>query len=133
MSGSVFVAGTAQASSPDDTYLDALQGQWLMRGTLGGAPVTYRAVGQRILGGAWLKLHMFGIEQPPRYQADVFLGYDAKAHDFIVHWLDQFGAAGAQVVATGYRDGERLPMPRERFVTPSAETRHTTCGRAPRS
>lgn len=41
-------------------------------------------------------------------QADVFIGYDAKAGDFISHWLDQFGAAGARILATGHRDREHL-------------------------
>jgi len=47
---------------------------------------------------------------PPQYQADVFISHDAKAGDYIAHWLDQFGAAGARVVAAGRRDGERLVL-----------------------
>jgi hypothetical protein len=96
------------APSSDEKYLDDLQGQWIVQGTIGGKPVTYHADGQRVLDGAWLKLHMVDAGEPPRYQADVFLGYDPKARDFVVHWLDRFGAAGARVVATGHRDRERL-------------------------
>ena len=89
--------------SPDKTYLDDLQGRWIMQGTFHGKPVTYAAIGQRVLGGAWLRLHMVAVGKPLRYEADVFFGYDAKAQDFIVHWLDQFGAAGARVVHLGTR------------------------------
>jgi hypothetical protein len=112
------VAATSVIAAPssDDTYLDDLQGRWIMQGTLGGKPVTYAAVGQRVLGGAWLKFHLAEAGKAPGYQADVFLGYDPKAQDFIVHWLDQFGAAGARVVATGQRDEERLV-----FTFPYAE------------
>ena len=99
------IAGTP---SPDDAYLEDLRGPWIMQGTVGSKAVKYDAVGERVFGNAWLKLHMVDSGKPPQYQADVFLGYDAKAHDFIVHWLDQFGATGARVVATGHRDGERL-------------------------
>jgi hypothetical protein len=38
----------------------------------------------------------------------VFIGFDAQRHDFIAHWLDRFGAAGARVVASGRRDGQNL-------------------------
>jgi hypothetical protein len=94
--------------SPDSAYLDDLQGRWIMHGTFRDKPVTYAAIGQRVLDGAWLRLHMVAVGKPLRYEADVFFGYDPKEHDFIVHWLDQFGAAGARVVATGRRDGDEL-------------------------
>lgn len=112
----VATSSLAEPPSPDDTYLNGLQGRWIMRGTFHEKPVTYEAVGQRVLGGAWLRLHMVDARKPPQYRADVFFGYDAKARDFIVHWLDQFGAAGARVVATGHRDGEQLV-----FTFPYAE------------
>ncbi len=94
--------------SPDEAYLDALRGPWIMTGTLGGKPIKYDAVGERVLSNAWLKLHMVDAAKPPQYQADVFLSYDRKAGDFIVHWLDQFGGGGARALAMGHRDAERL-------------------------
>lgn len=105
----VCLAGEA-TSRPhaDEAYLDALQGPWIMQGVFGGKPVRYRASGKRELNGAWLRLHLLDTGRPPQYQAEVFLGYDSRAHDYIVHWLDQFGAAGARVVATGVREGRRL-------------------------
>ena len=102
--------------SPDDAYLDDLRGQWIMQGTFGDKPVKYGAVGERVMEGAWLRLQMVDTAKPPQYKADVFFGYDAKAGDFIIHWLDQFGAAGARVVGTGRRDGEKLV-----FTFPYAE------------
>jgi hypothetical protein len=96
--------------SPDDAYLDNLQGSWLMQGTLGGKPVRYLADGQRVLNGGFLKLHMVDVGTPPQYEALLFIGFDPKAADFVAHWLDQFGAAGARVVATGTREGQRLVL-----------------------
>lgn len=108
---SLLPAGSfASSPSADDAYLDGLLGRWIMTGTLGGRPVTYEARGERVLRGAWVKLHLVDAGKPPQYQADLFIGYDAKARDFIAHWLDQFGAAGARVVATGRRDGQRLVL-----------------------
>jgi len=79
-----------------------------MEGTFGNKAIKYYAVGRRVLGGTWLQVHIVDAAKPSQYQADVFFGYDDKAGDFIVHWLDKWGAAGARVVATGHRDGERL-------------------------
>lgn len=107
---SAFAATPAahSAKAPDEAYLDALQGTWVMNGTLGGKPVRYRAEGRRVLQGGFLKLHMVDAESPPQYEADVYIGFDPKAGDYIAHWLDRFGAAGARVVARGDRTGQRL-------------------------
>jgi hypothetical protein len=103
-----FAAGAAVHPSADEAYLEALRGPWIMTGVFGGKPITYRARGESELKGAWLKLKMIDSAKPPQYQAEVFIGYDPQAHDYIIHWLDQFGAAGARVVGTGVRKGQRL-------------------------
>ena len=96
--------------SQDDAYLDNLQGSWLMDGSMGGKPVHYLADGQRVLSGGFLKLHMVDVASPPQYEAELFIGFDSKANDFVAHWLDRFGAAGARVVASGTRQGQRLVL-----------------------
>ena len=101
-------AAAAVAAPADEAFLDALCGSWTMSGAVMGEPVRYRAIAERALKGTFLRLHMIDAAKPPQYQADVYLGYDAKANDYVVHWLDEFGAAGARVVGTGHRDGERL-------------------------
>ena len=101
--------GLAQGQpSLDEAYLDGLQGQWLMEGAVGGKPVRYRAEGRRVLQGGFLSFHMQDAAATPHYEATVYLGFDPKAKDYIAHWLDRFGAAGARVVATGRREGDRL-------------------------
>jgi hypothetical protein len=110
----VFAAGTQttgaleQAPSPDDIYLNELKGDWDMSGTLLGKPVRYQARGERVLQGAFLRLHMADAVGAPPYEADVFIGFDAHAGVYVAHWLDKFGGAGARVVATGVREGPRL-------------------------
>jgi hypothetical protein len=102
------LARAENAPGADNAYLDALQGDWDMIGTLLGKPVKYHARGERILQGGFLRLHMIDAADAPTYEADLFLGYDAHADDYIGHWLDRFGAAGARVVASGKRNGETL-------------------------
>jgi hypothetical protein len=53
------------------------------------------------LNGGWLEFSMIDVATPPGYEARVFIGYDPKAGDYVAHWLDRFGAAGARVTATG--------------------------------
>jgi hypothetical protein len=110
----VFGSGAAfavdPAPSPDEAYLDHLQGAWAMAGTLLGKPVRYSATGHRVLQGAFLRLRMVDLDRPPQYEADVYIGVDAKAGDYIAHWLDRFGAAGARVVAQGERRGQQLVL-----------------------
>jgi hypothetical protein len=102
------LAFAADPASPDDAFLDGLRGDWDMAGNVRGKPVRYHARGERVLQDGFLRLHMIDVQQPPKYEADVFLGFDAKAGDYVAHWLDRFGAAGARAVATGKRDGQRL-------------------------
>ena len=104
-------AGAAAPSTPQpDAFLAQLVGDWDMPGTLGGKTVHYRGTGRWLLKNAWLCLSLLDLGAPSTYQADVYLGHDVKQGDYIAHWLDQFGAAGARVVATGHRDGRTLVL-----------------------
>jgi hypothetical protein len=108
---SALLAGAARAEPPADTrFLGGLAGDWQMQGTVMGKPVRYRARGRWVLNGAWLELSMIDVARPPRYEAQLYLGYDGKAGDYIGHWLDRFGAAGARVVATGERHERTLVL-----------------------
>ena len=98
------------ADSPDEAFLNALQGNWTMVGTVGSKSVRYRACGQRVLQGGFVEFHMKDVGSRPPYEADVFIGFDPQAHDYVAHWLDRFGAPGARVVGTGKRIGEKLVM-----------------------
>jgi hypothetical protein len=103
-------AGTA-AEPPEATrFLGQLNGEWDMTGTVLGKPAHYRAHGAWVLNGAWLELSMVDVGRPPAYQADLYIGYDATAQDYIAHWLDRFGAAGARVVASGERHERTLVL-----------------------
>jgi hypothetical protein len=101
-------ASTSGALSLDDTYLNSFRGDWEMVGDVRGTAVRYHCHAERVLHDGFLLLHMVDAAPSPSYEADVFLGYDATVHDYVVHWLDKYGAGGARVVATGKREGERL-------------------------
>jgi hypothetical protein len=94
----------------DDAFLGGLQGKWDMAGTVLGKPARYAAEGERVLQRAFVRVHMIDKSVPPKYEADLYIGFDPKAHDYVAHWLDKFGAAGARVVATGQRHGDQIVL-----------------------
>ena len=108
----VFAPPAPAAAAPPrlDAYLAELAGRWDFSGTLGGKPVRYLGVGRRVLEDGWLRLELTDAGSPPAYQADVYFGFDAKAGDYVAHWLDRFGGGGARVVATGRREGRKLVL-----------------------
>jgi hypothetical protein len=100
---------TARADpAAEAAYLDQLGGRWNMVGTVRGKPVQYVADGERVLQGGFMKLHLVDAAIPPKYEADIYVGFDARRNDYVAHWLDRFGAAGARTVGTGSRNGDRL-------------------------
>jgi hypothetical protein len=107
----------AAPPEPHDPFLARLAGPWTLSGTVRGGPARYSAVGSWVLAGAWLEFAMSDVAMPPAYAARVFFGADAHDGSYVVHWLDRFGAAGARVVGTGRRDGDRLV-----FTFPYAES-----------
>jgi hypothetical protein len=106
----VSAAGHAQQAASRDPYLEPLAGRWHMTGHVQGEPAEYEAQGEWVLQGAWLRLHMVETSRPPKYEANVYLGFDPATGDYVAHWLDGFGAAGARVVGTGRRDGTVLTL-----------------------
>ena len=103
-------SATLAAPPVRDPFLAELEGQWRFTGTVHGTHVDYIGRGRWVLGDGWLRLNLLDAGKPPAYEADVYLGYDPAAGDYIAHWLDRFGAAGARVVAAGHREGRRLVL-----------------------
>lgn len=106
------LSGVAAAQRPPahDPLLAQLSGQWDLTGTLMGKPVHHRGEGSWVLKDGWLCFTLVDTQVPPAYQAAIYIGFDSRAHDYVAHWLDQFGAGGARVVGTGHRDGQVLVL-----------------------
>ncbi|MCL4838942.1 MAG: DUF1579 family protein [Thermoanaerobaculia bacterium] len=81
--------------------LAALDGAWRMTGEVQGEAVEYRLAVRPVLGRAFTELHMIDVQEPPRYEARLFLGYDEASRELIAHWLDSFGARASIPHGTG--------------------------------
>lgn len=103
-------AAAEEVAAGRDPFLDRLAGEWRLVGTIQGEPAEYRVTGEWLLQDGWLRLSMREVGEPTRYEAHVYLGFDATAGDYVAHWLDGFGAAGARVAGIGSRDGDALTL-----------------------
>jgi hypothetical protein len=86
-------------SRPD--LLQQLDGNWTMTGDVRGKPVTYTLEAKPGLLGAFTELRMQDVQVPPKYAADVYIGYDHTTKTLIVHWMDSFGAKHSIPHGTG--------------------------------
>jgi hypothetical protein len=103
-------AATAPRSvpAPAEALLDRLVGDWSMVGQVRGRPVRYVLAARRVLAGRYIELHMTDVNQPPQYEARVFVGADTVAGRILVHWLDSFGATFSVPHGVGAIVGDTL-------------------------
>ncbi len=85
-----------------DTLLDRMVGRWEMTGTVRGRPAHYTLDASRVLQGRFVELHMTDVVRPPAYEARVFIGVDSAKSRYLVHWMDNFGAAYSVPAAEGW-------------------------------
>jgi hypothetical protein len=115
------LATVAAADAPTvperDAFLEQLAGDWALTGHVRDKPVRYRGRAAWVLEDGWLRFSLVDAAAPPGYAAHLYLSFDAKAGDYVAHWLDRFGAAGARVVGLGHRIGQTLVL-----VFPYAES-----------
>jgi hypothetical protein len=105
------LANAAEPGSVNDerpSILKALDGDWVMSGDVMGRPVTYRMVAAPALQGMFTEIRMKDVQVPAKYEAAVFLGYDADSQTVIVHWMDRFGAKASIPHATGHIAGNSV-------------------------
>lgn len=84
-----------------DERLHSLAGEWEMAGFVMDSPVEYRAKGKWVLNHQFLQFTMRDVNNPPQYEANVYIGYDSSKTHYIVHWLDIFGGEYSKTLGFG--------------------------------
>lgn len=92
-----------QTPAAADSLLHHLVGRWHMSGTVRGVLAESDLVGDVVLQGKFVRLHMTDRNQPPQYEAMVFLGVDSATSRLVAHWLDVFGAGYSVTLGMGER------------------------------
>jgi hypothetical protein len=107
---SLLFLAVGYGQAPSGGLLDHLEGGWEMTGTVMKKPGRYSAEGVWILRNQFLSFHMKDAAVPPAYEATLFLGIDSAKNQYIAHWLDSFGGAGARVVGMGPFSTEKIEI-----------------------
>ena len=93
-----------------DPLLDALVGEWTMKGKLAGEAVDYRMNASWVLGWSFLRLEIVERSDPPAYEALVFIGREQDGASYVAHWLDGFGGGTSRTLGSGSADDKTLTL-----------------------
>jgi len=86
---------------------------WVLAGTITGESTTHDVKVEWVLNHQWVRIHETSREKTPsgepQYEASVYIGWHGERKEYVVHWIDVFGGAFADV---GYakREGDSLPF-----------------------
>jgi len=96
-----------------DSLLENLVGSWKVTGMIAGQRIEHDCNAGWVLNHQFLNVHFLdvtqrrvmraGERQDPRYEADVFIGYDNMSERYVAHWLDTFGGRFSEVLGYGTR------------------------------
>lgn len=92
-----------------DEFLDKLVGRWNLTRTIRGTTEQNKVEADWVLGHQFLRLHMTDIASPPKYEAEIYIGYDKTAKRYVVHWMDTWGG-GFSLRGFGVREGNSVPF-----------------------
>jgi hypothetical protein len=80
------------------SLLDHMTGHWVARGEIAGQPTVHDVDVDWVLNREYLRLHEISRETSasgsPAYEAIVFVGWNAPAHEYTLLWLDTTSGAG---------------------------------------
>src|SRR5262245_20096624 len=74
-----------------DELLENLVGEWKLSRQIRGRAVENTVKVDWVLNHQFLRIHMKDVQNPPSYEAMVFVGYDNTSDHYVVHWIDIFG------------------------------------------
>jgi hypothetical protein len=92
-----------------DEFLDKLVGHWNLTRKVRGTTEENKVDAEWVLEHQFLRLHMKDVASPPKYEAEVYIGFDKAGNRYVAHWMDTFGG-GFSSMGFGVRDGNSLPL-----------------------
>jgi hypothetical protein len=88
----VILVGTALATERTafhDALLDNLVGDWHVEREFGDGRTAENTLhAEWMLDHQFIELHYRDVATPPKYEAMVFIGYDAEEQRYVCHWID---------------------------------------------
>jgi hypothetical protein len=112
----ISVAISAQQTSFQDSLLDRMVGNWILKGTIADQEVVHDIEISWILEHQYLQIYEISREKDPDgtavYEAMVFVGWDEKLNKYACLWLDVTGGGGltGEGIGRGERKGDEIPF-----------------------
>ena len=91
-----------------DDLLDNLVGEWKLVRKMRGRITENVVKADWVLNHQFLRIHMRHVENPPAYEATIFIGWDHMQERYVVHWLDVVGGRSSQTLGYGTRNGNTI-------------------------
>ena len=111
----LFLFGTAPALAQNprdqvfkDDLLDNLVGEWKLVRRMQGRITENVVKADWVLNHQFFRIQMRHVENPPMYEATVFIGWDPMQERYVIHWLDVFGGRSSQTLGYGTRNGNTI-------------------------
>ena len=106
-------AGPVVAQNPRDAVfkddlLDNLAGEWRLIRKMQGRITENVVRAEWVLNHQFFRIQMRNVENPPAYEATIFIGWDPMQERYVVHWLDVFGGRSSQTLGYGTRNGNTI-------------------------
>jgi hypothetical protein len=108
---SVSVSAVAQSPRDQifkDDLLDNLVGEWRLVRKMQGRITENVVKAEWVLNHQFFRIQMRDVENPPAYEATIFIGWDPMQERYVVHWLDVFGGRSSQTLGYGTRNGNTI-------------------------
>jgi hypothetical protein len=90
-----------------DDLIAHLEGRWDLARTIGTRQDRNTVEAEWVLDHQFLKLRMKDVAVPPKYEADVYIGYSNTDKRYVAHWIDVFGGHYSSR-GIGVRDGDSI-------------------------
>ncbi len=90
----------------DDLFVH-LEGRWDLTRRIGGREAHNAVEARWALQHQFLHVHMKDKAEPPRYEAEVYIGYSHAADEYVAHWIDNFGGRYS-AMGRGKRQGNSV-------------------------
>ncbi|HEY5884704.1 MAG TPA: hypothetical protein VIT88_08465 [Pyrinomonadaceae bacterium] len=93
-----------------DDLLDNLVGEWKLIRKIQGRITENVVKAEWVMNHQFLRIQMRHVENPPAYEATIFIGWDRTQDRYVVHWLDVFGGESSQTLGYGSRNGNTIKL-----------------------
>jgi Protein of unknown function (DUF1579) len=88
-----------------DQLLDNLVGDWKITRKFKTRTAENTASIEWVLNHQFLLIKMKDVNNPPQYEANIYVGYDNASDRYVAHWIDVFGGRFSETLGYGTRSG----------------------------